>query len=167
LCQNEEKKKRTMESTKKRVNALVKSGKKSVGERWVQDCIVEMDRREKNRTGEEIRSSILERLKPIIETKSVKQGGMAKQIPMPVTHGRGRHKVCRWIRQSTRKRVKKRGIPFEVARRMERMGVYEELSRVQREELKDVKEGVKRQTEPMQMREQRHRAAKANRVFVS
>jgi len=157
-----------MASTDKRVKVFRKGGEKAVVNRMVQDCLQEMDRRyanqERKRTGEEIRTEIMERLKPVIETKSVKRGGMSHQVPTPVSDRRGMYRACNWIREATLKRAKKRGVPVGYARRVELMGVYDELKR--REQV-GRNQSVKRQSEPRQMRDRRHRAAKANRVFAS
>jgi hypothetical protein len=60
------------------------------------------------------------------------------------------------------KRAKKMGVSRGVARRLELVALYEELKRREQGGV-----GVKRQTEPRQLRERMHRAAKANRVFAS
>ena len=136
--------------------------------RMVQDCVQERDRRyargTDGKTGEAIRAEILQELKPVIETKSVKRAGMSHQVPTPVSDRRGMYRASNWIREATLKRAKKRGIPIGHARRMELMGVYEEL-KLREQAGPNVQ--VKRQTEPRQMRDRMHRAAKANRVFAS
>jgi len=128
----------------------------------------EMERRywkpgqESNLTGEERRKEILKGLKPVIETKSVKRGGRSHQVPTPVSEQRGRYRACNWIREATLKRAKKRGVPRGEARRLELVALYDELKRREQGVA-----GLKRQTEPRQIRERMHRAAKANRVFAS
>jgi ribosomal protein S7 len=163
-----EEEKEEMESTKKRVNAWTKAGEKAIVERRVQETMRERERRywkpgqETSKTGEERRKEILSGLKPVIETKSVKRGGRSHQVPTPVSERRGRYRACSWIREATMKRAKKMGVSRGVARRLELVALYEELKRREQGGV-----GVKRQTEPRQMRERMHRAAKANRVFAS
>src|SRR5690606_8491233 len=111
--------------------------------------------------GEEVRNRILKELKPVIETKSVKRAGMSHQVPTPVSERRGRYRACRWIREATLKRAKKRGVSMKDARRLELVLLYEELKI-----LEQGGSGLKRQSEPRQMRDRMHRAAKANRVFA-
>lgn len=157
-----------MASTEKRVKVFRKGGEKAVVYRMVQDCLQEMDRRYANqangKTGEDRRAEIMQELKPVIETKSVKRAGMSHQVPTPVSDRRGRYRACNWIREATLKRAKKRGVPVGQARRVELRSVYEELKL---RESAGPNAQVKRQTEPRQMRDRMHRAAKANRVFAS
>jgi len=162
------KKKKKMESTKKRVNVFRKGGEKAGVDRRVQETLRERERRywkvdlESQKTGEERRDEILNGLKPVIETKAVKRGGRSHQVPTPVSEQRGRYRACNWVRDATLKRAKKRGAPRGYARRLELVGLYDELKR--REQGVS---GVKRQSEPRQRRDRMHRAAKANRVFAS
>jgi len=155
-----------MESTKKRVNVFRKGGEKAVVERMVQECLQEMDRRysgqSTEKTGEERRTEILHRLKPVIETKSVKRAGMSHQVPTAVSDRRGMYRACNWIRETTLKRAKKIGVSIGHARRLELVRLYDELK--WREQGGS---GMKRQSEPRQMRDRMHRAAKANRVFAA
>lgn len=147
----------------KRVNGFTKGGEKAVGGRRIQESLKERDLRysHEGKTGEEIRTVILKELKPVIETKSVKRAGISHQVPTPVSDRRGRYRACKWIREATLKRAKKRGVSVKDARRLELTVLYEELKR-----LEQGVAGVKRQSEPRQMRDRMHRAAKANRVFA-
>jgi hypothetical protein len=157
-----------MVSTEKRVKVFRKGGEKAVVSRRVQESLQEREGRYsghgKFKTGEEIREEIMGELKPVIETKSVKRGGRSHQVPTPVSDRRGRYRACNWIREATLKRAKKSGVPVGQARRVELIGVYDELKRREQAGGKGL---VKRQSEPRQMRDRRHRAAKANRVFAS
>lgn len=146
------------------VNVFRKGGEKAVVGRMIQDAMQERDRRygQNGKNGEEIRTEILNELKPVIETKSVKRAGMSHQVPTPVSDRRGRYRACNWIREAALKRAKKRGISLKDARRLELVLLYDELKRVEQGG-----SGLKRQSEPRQMRDRMHRAAKANRVFAS
>lgn len=147
----------------KRVNGFRKGGEKGVGGRRIQESLKEREIRysHEGKTAEERRRWILKELKPVIETKSVKRGGIAHQVPTPVSERRGRSRACKWIREATLKRGKKRGVSVKDARRLELTRLYEELKR-----LEQGTAGLKRQSEPRQMRDRMHRAAKANRVFA-
>ena len=138
-----------------------------VANRRVQTSLQERNQRYENQgklnTGEEIRTLILKELKPVIETKSVKRGGTSHQVPTLISEQRGRYRACKWIREATLKRAKKRGVPLGKARRLELIAVYDELNR--RQSGRSTNTSVKRQSEPRQMRDRRHRAAKANRVY--
>jgi len=152
-----------MERNKKRVNAFTKGGEKAVGNRRILESLRELNRyNATSQSDSTLRSTLLQRLKPVIETKSVKRAGMSNQVPTPVTERRGRYRAMKWLRESTRKRAKKMGVPMRDARRLELIAIYDEMKAV---EVGGV--GLKRQTEPMQMRDRTHRAAKANRVFVT
>lgn len=163
--EEEEKKMVSVTGKNKRVNVFRKGGEKAVVGRMIQDCVQERDRRyatQEGKTGEERRAEIVGRLKPVIETKSVKRAGMSHQVPTPVSDRRGRYRACNWIRDAALKRAKKRGVSVKDGRRLELVQLYDELKRVEQGT-----SGVKRQSEPRQMRDRMHRAAKANRVFAS
>jgi ribosomal protein S7 len=151
-----------MVSVKKRATTFMKGGKKTGAEQMVTEAVQERERRygkKGEKTGEERRKEILTAVKPTVETKSMKRSGLAHQVPTPVKDQRGRFRACKWVNEATWKRSKKRGIPRGEARRRELRAVYEDLK---------VKEkGGKVETEPRRMRERRHRAAKANRVFAT
>ena len=146
----------------KRVNTFTKGGEKAIIERKVRESRRELERRDNGgRSGVERREGRLNHVKPVMETKSMKRSGIAQQIPTPVNDQRGLYRACNWIREASRKRAKKIGVPLMDARRMELVSLYEEcMSR---------ESGVERNaytTYPMQMRDRTHRAAKSNRVFA-
>jgi ribosomal protein S7 len=159
-----------MEATTKRVNGLRKEGKKASVERRVQTCVRKRERKAlekggKNagRTGEQIREWVLNSVKPVVETKSMKRAGRAQQVPTPVSERRGRYRAITWIREATLKRAKKSGIAWGDARRKELRRLYDELERRE----KGRSTGKTIASEPLEMRNRVHRAAKANRVFAS
>lgn len=97
--------------------------------------------------GEERREEVVGKRKPVRETKSRKRSGRVQQVPKRVSKQRGESRASKWRREAGEKRGKKRGKGRKEGRRVERARAYEG-----------------NQSEPRQMRERRHRAAKANRV---
>jgi ribosomal protein S7 len=152
-----------MRVTNKRVSkrTCARGGEKRVVEKRIQEILADRERRY-GKKGEEIRSEILNGLKPVIETKSVKRSGRSQQVPKRVSKSRGTHRACRWIQDAAKKRAKKRGCTRKDGRRRELGRVYEELRGIQKGG-----SGRKIQSEPRLIRDRRHRAAKANRVNVS
>jgi len=123
-------------------------GKKSVERRHVQATLGERERRY-GKKGEERREEVVGKIRPVIETKSMKRSGRVQQVPKRVSPGRGEARACAWLREAGKKRGKKRGSPVKEGRRMERARAYEG-----------------NQSEPRLRRDRRHKAAKANRVNV-
>lgn len=121
-------------------------GKKSVERRKRQGRRGERERRY-GKKGEERRKEVVEKVKPVVETKSMKRSGRVQQVPKRVNPSRGEAMACKWLIEAGRKRGEKRGKPRGEGRRVERARAYEG-----------------NRSEPRQMRERRHRAAKANRV---
>jgi ribosomal protein S7 len=113
--------------------------------------------------GESVRREVRTERKPVRETKTIKQGGGAYQVPVGVSNERGRHLGRRWLREGINKRSKKDGRGKWEARRREVGEVYEERKR-RKEGKKDTikKDGSERRKN----REKRHRVAKANRVYA-
>lgn len=146
----------------KRVNTFTKGGEKAIVERKVRECIRELERRDgTGRSGMDRMENRLDHVKPIMETKSMKRSGIAQQIPIPVNDQRGLYRACNWIREASRKRAKKIGVPLLDARRIEIVCLYEDCNAREK--------GRERQTYtsyPIQMRDRTHRAAKSNRVFA-
>lgn len=145
-----------------------KKGNKARVDRKVEEC----KKQRKRRYGkDDVRKTCVDKLKPVIETKSVSVGGIQKKIPIRVREGRGVYRACSWIRDSVLKRVKKSKIPMEKARRRERIRLYDEIN--ERERIsKRIGKGIdtrlnrgrKRESEPRLRRERMHRGAKANEV---
>ena len=156
------KRKKEMREKNKRVNRRTceRGGEKRVVERRVQETLYDRERRY-GKKGEEIRSEVRKGLKPVIETKSVKRSGRSQQVPKRVNQNRGTYRGCLWRKEAAKKRAKKRGAPRKEGRRMERGRVYEELKR---REMGG--HGRKLQSEPLLIRDRRHKAGKANRVNV-
>lgn len=162
--------KKKMESTKKRVNGFRKEGKKTLVEQKIQRCVRMRERKAQEkagvnpgRTGEQRRDQMVNRVKPVVETKSMKRSGRAQQVPTPVSERRGRYRAITWIREATLKRAKKSGISWGEARRKELRILYNELDRME----KGRSTGKTVASEPLEMRNRTHRAAKANRVFAT
>lgn len=151
-----------MREKKKRVNKRRSAigGGKGVREKNVLEVLGEIERRY-GKKGEDIRREVVNGLKPVIETKSVKRSGRSQQVPKRVSENRGRYRGCKWIEEASKKRAKKRGCNRKVGRRMERGRRYEELIGVEKG-----RPGRKIQSEPRLIRDRRHKAGKANRVNV-
>ena len=149
-----------MRGTKKRVTRRTcpRGGEKRVVEQQVQRILGEREERY-GKKGEERRKEGREGLKPVIETKSVKRSGRSHQVPKRVKESRAQYRACRWVSEAAKKRAKKRGCPRKEARRIELGRRMED-----RERRKSGGSGRKYQSEPIQIRDRRHRAAKANRV---
>jgi ribosomal protein S7 len=159
----EEKKERMSASTKRVAKrTCATGGKKGVWERDLKEIQVEREARY-GTPGEEIRERILDGVKPVRETKSVKRSGRAQQVPKRVKPSRGRSRGSTWLEEAGKKRAKKRGRPRKEGRRRELARAYED--RRAREGPRG--QGWKLQSEPLQLRDRRHRAAKANRVNLS
>jgi len=120
--------------------------------------------------GEVRRTRVVRAAKPVRETKTVKRSGRAQQVPKRVSEARGTARASRWILEAAKKRAKKRACPRETGRRIELARVWEEVQG--REKLRAQGSGGgsgerKVQTEPLVLRDRRHKAAKANRVNVA
>jgi len=137
-----------------------RGGEKTGVRKGIQDVLVDREKRY-GKKGEERREEILEGLKPVIETKSVKRSGRSQQVPKRVSESRGKMRACRWIQEAGKKRAKKRGSSRKEGRRRELMTVYEDLKGIQSGQR------TKIQSEPRLTRDRRHKAGKANRVNVS
>jgi small subunit ribosomal protein S7 len=114
------------------------------------------------KTGDERRTELFHRVKPVVETKSMKRSGRAQQVPTPVSERRGRYRAVKWIREAARKRAKKSGRPWADARRKELRILSNEVYRIDQGRTA----GKTVACEPLNRRTQTHRAAKANRVYV-
>ena len=153
-----------MKTELKRVNAWMKGGKKTLVQREVQRCIRMREREVHDAAGDTFRrSKRMQRVIPVVETKSMKRSGMAQQVPIPVTDGRGRYRAIKWLREATLKRAKKTGVPWGRVRRKELTLLTNELQRLGQGR----HVGKTLGSEPLEMRSRTHRAAKANRVNSS
>jgi ribosomal protein S7 len=123
-------------------------GKRGVERRQIQATVGERERRYGTK-GEERREAVVNKIRPVIETKSRKRSGRVQQVPKRVSPSRGEARACTWLREAGQKRGKKRGRPGKEGRRRERARAYEGT-----------------QSEPRVRRDRRHKAAKANRVNV-
>jgi len=132
----------------------------------VQAILAERERRY-GIPGEARRETLVDGVKPVRETKTVKRSGRAQQVPKRVSEARGTARASRWILDAAKKRAKKRACPRHEARRVEVARVYEEVRARQARAGSGETGGRKLQTEPRLMRDRRHKAAKANRVNVS
>jgi ribosomal protein S7 len=136
-------------------------GKKRVVEAQVQEILGEREARYGTK-GEVRRAKLIQALKPVRETKTVKRSGMAQPVPKRVSESRGKARAARWLVDAAKKRAKKRGCTRKDGRRRELGRAYEEVRAREKGE-----SGRKLQSEPFQIRDRRHKAAKANRVNVS
>lgn len=152
-----------MRKTNQRVNKRTcpSGGKKRVVEAQIQERLGERERRY-GRKGEVRRTHLIHALKPVRETKTVKRSGMAQPVPKRVSDARGKARAARWLVEAGKKRAKKRACPRKEGRRREVARAYEEVRAREKGEA-----GRKLQSEPFQVRDRRHKAAKANRVNVT
>jgi ribosomal protein S7 len=159
-----------MRKTNKRVRKRTcpSGGKKAVVAGKVQRIVSERETRY-GVPGEERRNTLIQAVKPVRETKTVKRSGRAQQVPKRVSESRGTARASRWVLEAAKKRAKKRACPRHEARRVELSTVYEEVRarQVMKQGGNGAEAGRKLQAEPLLMRDRRHKAAKANRVNVS
>ncbi len=121
--QNRMKKKRRrkadgMRKTNQRVSKRTcpSGGKKRVVEAQIQERLGERERRY-GRKGEVRRTHLIQALKPVRETKTVKRSGMAQPVPKRVSDARGKARAARWLVEAAKKRAKKRACPRKEGRR--------------------------------------------------
>ena len=79
------------------INNLMKDGKKSVAEKIVYDCFVQIEKREKTDSPVEVFKKALKNASPMVEVKSRRVGGATYQVPIEVPENRRLALAMRWI----------------------------------------------------------------------
>jgi small subunit ribosomal protein S7 len=94
------------ETVAKFINAVMRSGKKSVAERIVYGAL---DRIAEKTKGDplDIFNKALENVRPIVEVKSRRVGGSTYQVPIEVRPSRRTALAMRWLTDYSRKRSEK------------------------------------------------------------
>ena len=86
------------------INNLMKDGKKSVAEKIVYDCFVQIEKREKTDSPVEVFKKALKNASPMVEVKSRRIGGATYQVPIEVPENRRMALAMRWIISFARSR---------------------------------------------------------------
>jgi small subunit ribosomal protein S7 len=110
-------------------------------------------------------------LKPSVETVSVKRGGAAYQVPIPIHERRQISLSVRWLLQSSMERMKKeKWHRFSDARIIESLFVLRDLSLLERKEQSsnaaNDPSDIDLKSFSMAKKISMHRMAKSNRVFA-
>jgi small subunit ribosomal protein S7 len=127
------------------VNCLMWSGKKSVAQRSVYDALETIRERVKDAEPLEVFQTAVENVKPKVEVRSRRVGGATYQVPVEVSPRRQQALSFRWLIRAARAR---RGRPMSDRLAEELLAAYR-------------KEGA-----AVQMRENIHRMAEANKAFA-
>ena len=86
------------------INNLMKDGKKSVAEKIVYDCFMQIEKREKTDSPVEVFKKALKNASPMVEVKSRRIGGATYQVPIEVPENRRMALAMRWIISFARSR---------------------------------------------------------------
>jgi len=127
------------------INCLMWSGKKSVAQRSVYDALETIRERVKDAQPLEVFQAAVENVKPKVEVRSRRVGGATYQVPVEVSARRQQALSFRWLIRAARAR---RGRPMSDRLAEELLAAYR-------------KEGA-----AVQMRENIHRMAEANKAFA-
>ncbi|MFN0136407.1 MAG: 30S ribosomal protein S7 [Phycisphaerae bacterium] len=127
------------------INCMMLGGKKSVSQRIFYDAMEMIGEKIKERPPIEIFETALNNVKPAIEVRSKRVGGANYQVPMQVNNRRQQSLAIRWLLDATRS---KKGKPMHERLAYEFMAAF------------------KREGDAMQMRENVHRMADANKAFA-
>jgi small subunit ribosomal protein S7 len=134
------------------INCVMHGGKKSIAQKLVYDALDEMKRRRDKEPGDELPKEAIDlfhraisNVKPDVEVRSKRVGGANYQVPMQV-NARRRLSLCfRWIITAARS---EKGKP--IAMRM----------------AKELYDAAKGDGKAMNLRDQTHRMADANKAFA-
>jgi len=126
------------------IGCLTKRGKRSVAERIFYRAMDIVGERIDERSAPEVFEQALENVKPVIEVKSRRIGGMTYQVPTEVSSKRQTSLAIRWILDAARA---KKGRPLHMKLAEELLDAYH------------------RQGGAYQRRENTHKMAEANRDF--
>ena len=86
------------------INNLMKDGKKSVAEKIVYDCFLQIEKKEKTDSPVEVFKKALKNASPMVEVKSRRIGGATYQVPIEVPENRRMALAMRWIISFARSR---------------------------------------------------------------
>jgi small subunit ribosomal protein S7 len=128
------------------INCVMRDGKKSVAQRVVYDALQLIEDRTKGSpTAMEVFEAAIENVKPRVEVRSKRVGGANYQVPMQVNRRRQMSLAYRWIITSARD---EKGKPM--AQRLAR----------------ELYDASNREGKAVNIREQTHRMADANKAFA-
>ena len=86
------------------INNLMKDGKKSVAEKIVYDCFLQIEKKEKTDSPVEVFKKALRNASPMVEVKSRRIEGATYQVPIEVPENRRMALAMRWIISFARSR---------------------------------------------------------------
>ncbi|QNN21268.1 30S ribosomal protein S7 [Planctomycetales bacterium ZRK34] len=128
------------------INCVMRDGKKSVAQRVVYDALQLIEERTKgNPSAIEVFEAAIDNVKPRVEVRSKRVGGANYQVPMQVNRRRQMSLAYRWIINSARD---EKGKPM--AQRLAR----------------ELYDASNREGKAVNIREQTHRMADANKAFA-
>ena len=127
------------------INCLMLDGKKSVAQRVFYNALDQISKKISDASPIEVFEQALENIKPNIEVRSRRVGGANYQVPMQVNAKRRQSLAIRWVLAATRG---KKGRPMADCLATEFMSAY------------------KKEGDAMNMRENVHRMADANKAFA-
>lgn len=127
------------------INCLMWDGKKSVAQRVFYDALDQISKKMSDAAPIEVFEQALDNTKPNIEVRSRRVGGANYQVPMQVNAKRRQSLAIRWMLAATRA---KKGRPMADCLANEFMAAY------------------KKEGDAMNMRENVHRMADANKAFA-
>jgi len=127
------------------INNLMKDGKKSVAERIFYECMEIISRKITDKEPLEAFEQALENIKPVVEVRSKRVGGMTYQVPTEVPPKRQTSLAIRWILRAAKG---KKGRPMHLRLSDELFDAYN-------------KQGT-----AWTQRENTHKMAEANKAFA-
>ena len=129
------------------MNVIMKSGKKSAAERIIYGALDRIGEKtgKKGPEANEVLSTALDNVKPVVEVKSRRVGGATYQVPVEVRSTRRQTLAMRWVIEAARVRSEK-SMAFRLAH-----------------ELMDAAES---RGAAVRKREDTHRMAEANKAFA-
>jgi len=127
------------------INCLMWDGKKSVAQKIFYDALEVVSERIKDVDPVEVFQTAIENVKPKVEVRSRRVGGMTYQVPVEVTAQRRQALAVRWIIRAARARS---GQPMCQRLAEELVAAY------------------RREGAAIQVRENVHRMAEANKAFA-
>jgi small subunit ribosomal protein S7 len=127
------------------INCLMTGGKKTTARRVFYDALDLVGKKIKENTPIEVFEAALENVKPAVEVRSKRVGGANYQVPMQVAPKRRQSLAIRWMLDASRS---KKGKPMAECLADEFMAAF------------------KREGGAMQMRDNVHRMADANKAFA-
>ena len=127
------------------VNCIMSGGKKSVAQRIFYDAMEVLRERFPEKEPVEVLEGAVSNVRPMVEVRSKRVGGMTYQVPVEVKPKRQQSLALRWILNSTRSR---KGKPM-----------YQSLA----DELSDA---YRKQGAAYTLRENVHKMAEANKAFA-